>query len=425
MNDNNSPHAQKMGAYKRRETCRLCDSKNMTTFLDLGNVPLAGGFLSKEGIDAEEFYPLDVSFCNDCYLAEVLNIPSADKVFRRYFYFTSAIQTMRDHFAQYAQELAGSFLPPGKSFAVEIGSNDGVFLKPLQDLGIKCIGVDPATNVVEKARERGLNVINDYFTEAVATKIKNEYGAANAILTSNSFAHIDDMQEVMRGVKALLDDKGVLLVEVHYLGALIKEVQYDVIYHEHLDYYSALALSKFFKRYGMEIFDIKRTNIQGGSIRYYVRNIGKRDEPISNAVVEIIESEKAAGLDRVDTFLNFGKRVRGTKDSLMSLLEQLKSEKKRVVGYGASGRATTIMNYCGLDSKYLEYVIDDAPAKQGYYTPGTHLLIKAWDEADKPDYLLNFAWNFTNEVKERRKGYLLGGGKLIAPLPEVVVISQP
>ncbi len=415
-----------LGEFIHRENCRFCGSDEVVMFLNMGNVPLAGGFLAKNEIHNEKYYPLDLWFCKNCYLVQVMNVPNADKVFKRYFYFSSAIQTLSDHFSRYAKELSISFLPPGKSFAVEIGCNDGVFLKPLQELGIKCVGVDPAENVVAVAKQKGLTVVNNYFIEEVAKDIRNEYGMADAVLTSNSFAHIDDMDEVMRGIKVLLKDTGVLLIEVHYVRILLEQMQYDMIYHEHLSYYSLLTLEKFLKRYDMELFDVKETSIHGGSIRFYARNIGKRQEPVSETVTVLREKELKDKLDFVDTYLGFGERVNKTKGDLISLLERIKSENRKIVGYGASGRATIITNYCGIDSKYLEYVVDDSPAKVGYYMPGVHLPIKSWPSADygKPDYVLVFAWSFINEIMKKRDAYLVSGGKFILPLPEVKIIPD-
>lgn len=413
-----------LGSYNRRKACRLCGQEELIEFLDLGNIPLAGGFLTKEEIPFEKVYPLDLCFCQNCSLVQVPNAVSSDSVFRKYFYYSSAIESLVDHFAAYANELTRSYLPPGKSFAVEIGCNDGVLLKPLQDSGVKCVGVDPATNVVDYARSRGLNVIDDYFDEKVASEIRNTYGSADAILSSNSFAHIDDMVEVMKGVQTLLKKSGVLLIEVHYLGSLIEELQYDVFYHEHLNYYSMMALSRFFESFGMEIFDIKKTTIHGGSIRYYVRNIGEREEPISNAVRELKEYEQSRRLDSLSTYVKFAEDVQEARQNLVTTLEELKKRNKRIVGYGASGRATTLMSYCGIDSRFLDYVIDDAPAKQGHYTPGTHLLIRPWDEKESSriDYVLIFAWIWLEEIKKRRANYLRDGGRFIVPLPKVKIV---
>lgn len=418
--------AIRVGEHIHHTTCRLCHGPNIIKFLDLGYVPLAGGFLIEKEIPHEKLYPLEVYFCQDCTLVQVINAIPGEVLFRKYFYFSSAIKTLSDYFASFAKELADQLLVPGESFAVELGSNDGVLLKPLQDLGVKCLGVDPATNVVESARSLGINVVNDFFTEKVALEIRDKSGRADVILSSNSFAHIDDMTDVIKGVKALLKDDGVLIVEVHYVDTLIKEMQYDMIYHEHLNYYSMTSLSNFFRHFGMEIFDIRKIPIHAGSIRYYMRNIGRRTEPISEEAKQLLEYERVRKLSTLEPYVEFAEKVRNSRTSLIRLLDELKGQGNKIIGYGASGRATAIMNYCGIDSRYLDYIVDDAPAKHGYLTPGTHLPIKPWSatEVSKPNYVLVFAWSFMDEIKRKRIDFLRQGGKFIRPLPEVKIISE-
>lgn len=418
--------AIRVGEHIHRTSCRLCKSPNMAKFLDLGYVPSAGGFLRQDEISYEKFYPLEVYFCRDCSLVQVNNAIPNSLLFGKYFYFSSAIKTLVDHFAAFAQELTHQFLVPGKSFAVELGSNDGVLLKPLQDLGVKCTGVDPATNVAEFARSRGIDTINDFFTEKVALEIRDRFGQADVVLSSNSFAHIEDLFDVMKGVKALLKDDGVFIVEAHYVGTLVAEMQYDMIYHEHLNYYSMTSLSNFFRRFDMEIFHIRKIPIHAGSMRYYVRNVSRRTEPISKETRQLLNEEQNKRLGSLETYVRFAHEVESSRKALIKLLSELKGKGKRIAGYGASGRATAIMNYCGIDSQYLDYVVDDAPAKQGYFTPGTHLQIRPWSatEASKPDYVLVFAWSFIDEIKRKRIDFLNQGGRFIVPLPDVRIISQ-
>lgn len=388
---------------------------------------MAGAFLKPEEFASEKFYPLEIQFCRDCTLVQVNNAVPGEVLFQKnYFYFSSAIQTLVTHFGDFAKEMTQRFLRPGQSFAVEIGCNDGVLLKPLVGLGVRCLGVDPATNVVKSIGSPDIQVVNDFFTENVAIGIREQHGQADAVLSSFSFAHIDDMVDVMKGVKALLKDDGVFVFEVYYLGIVLEEMQYDMIYHEHMSYYSLMALEKFFARFGMEIFDLKRIPLRAGTIRFYARNSGKRAEPFSPSVEELRAYERRNKFDAVSTYMDYGDKVKKTRTDLLRLLDDLKRDGKRVIGYGASGRATTIMNFCGIDSRYLDFVVDDAPAKHGYCTPGTHVPIKPWsavEGAARPDYALVFAWSFIDEVKKKRSDYLRSGGKFIVPLPDVKVIS--
>lgn len=414
----------KLPGYSERETCRFCEGTDLSTILNFGDVPLAGAFLAEGDLDEEARYPLKVQFCRTCKLVQVTDLVSADVLFGNYFYFSSAIQTLREHFRNLANELAEKFSEPGNSLVVEIGCNDGVLLEPLNELGIECVGVDPASNVVASANPE-LRIVNDCFTETTAKNIYEERGGADVIVSSYSFAHIDDMLDVMRGVKVLLKEDGVLIVEVYYLGVLLDELQYDMIYHEHMSYYSLMALQWLFQRFGMEVFDVQRISLRAGTLRFYARNIGARDEPISPAVDDLQAYELERGMDREETYREFGERVHETKVDLIALLDDLKKRGERIIGYGASGRATVIMNYCNIGSQYLDFVVDDAPAKEGFYTPGTHLLIQPWSAAedDPPSYALLFAWSFIDEVKKRRASYLEEGGHFIVPLPSPEVVG--
>jgi methylation protein EvaC len=416
---------KRRGEYTHRERCRLCDSRNLVRFLDFGDVPLAGAFLRAEEISEERFYPLGIDFCEDCTLVQVSDVIPKEVLFKNYFYFSSAIRTLVEHFEAFAREMAERFALRQGSLVVELGCNDGVFLRPLQALGMRCVGIDPATNVVETIRDSGIAVVNDFFGAAVGEGVRAAHGAADAVVSSFSFAHIDDIADVMKGIKTLLKPDGIFVFEVYYLGIVLEELQYDMMYHEHMSYYSLASLEKFLERFGMEIFEVRRLPLRAGTIRYYARNIGRRKEPVSPSVAELREYERARGFDTVKTYLAYGDRVAKTRDDLMELLGRLRQEGRRIVGYGASGRATTIMAFCGIDGSHLDFVVDDAPAKHGLYTPGSHLPIKPWATAEEtwPEYALLFAWSFADEVKKRRLDYLERGGKFIVPLPDVRVVS--
>jgi len=419
-----------IGKFIRHDTCRFCQGRNLVDILDLGNVPLAGGFLKEKDFPHEQYYPLDLKLCRDCFLVQVGNVVPADILFNdNYFFFSSAIGTLIDHFEVFAHEIKERFLAGVDHPSVlEIGCNDGVLLRPLSSLGIKALGVDPATNVVKSLiNAEDFIVINDFFSEPLAYQIREKYGRFDAVLSSYSFAHIDDMVDIMKGVKCLLKDDGVLIVEIYYLGTLIDEMQYDMIYHEHMSYYSLTALTSFLQRFDMEIFDVKYIpGVRSGSVRFYAKNMGRRNERVSSAVTDMLQYEREKGFERVEAYSEYAARVNETRDQLVTLLDRLKHEGKSIIGYGASGRGTIIMNYCGIDGRYLDYVIDDAPAKHGFFTPGTHVPIKPWefeDESEYPDYIVLFAWAFTDEVVKKRHDYLKRGGKFIVPLPEVRIIS--
>jgi methylation protein EvaC len=408
--------------------CAFCQSKNLSDVINFGDFALAGGFLKKEQIPTEKKYPLVIVFCRDCYAVQVRDHIDPEVLFKTDFYFSSAIKTLRDHFTAYATEVVDRFLPdPKQAKVLEFGSNDGVLLKPLADQGVgTVIGVDPAQNIVEGIDDGRLKLVNDFFNAATADRITQEYGNVDMVMANNVFAHITDINGVTEGVYNVLGDEGVFVFEVHYLGKILEEMQYDFIYHEHIYYYSMLALENHLARHNMVIFDIKPISIHGGSIRYYA---AKKDSQhagaISDAVIELRKQELALGYDKAETYAQFASRVAEKKEALMSLLTDLKQQGNKIVGYGASGRANTIIQYCGITDEYVDYMIDDGPAKQGLYTPGSHLEIKdnSMLTTDKPDYAVLFAWAFYEEIAKKSGAYLEAGGKFIVPLPEVRVIG--
>jgi predicted TPR repeat methyltransferase len=419
---------QRLGESTRRTTCRFCEGTDLTTVLDFGNVPLAGAFLTEGQIAEEKRYPLQLQFCRRCTLVQVSDVIPKETLFQQnYFFHSSAIKTLVDHFQRLAREIHQTLNQDGRCLVVEIGCNDGVLLKPLLSLGVRCVGVDPATNVLEASGLPKDMLVNDFFTTAVASGISEKQGRARAIVSSYSFGHIDDMVEVMEGVDTLLADDGVFIFEIYYLGIMLDELQYDMIYHEHMSYYTLLSLGRFLERFGMEIFDLKRDPLRAGTIRFHARKTRSGNGPISEAVVALREYEAQRGLDRLETYVAFSDRVEASRKQLMTLLDRLKQEGRKIIGYGASGRASTIMNYCEIDSRHLEYVVDDAPAKHGMYTPGTHLPIRPWSAVEegpgRPDFALLFAWSFIEEVRAKRRRFLESGGRFIVPLPEVRVVA--
>ena len=407
--------------------CAFCDSKNLSKVIDFGSVALAGGFLRPEDFAAEGLYPLRVYFCENCYAVQVVDVIPADVLFSNYFYFSSSIGTLREHFKQYAKEVSSRFLEnPSKSVVLEFGCNDGVLLKPLADLGIgTVIGVDPAENVVATIEDSRINIVNNFFNEDVAEEIIERFGHIDLIMANNVFAHIPDIQGATRAISRALSEDGVFVFEVHYLGNVINEMQYDMIYHEHLYYYSLLSAQKHFERHGLMVFDVKFTSIHAGSIRFYVCKVGsKYSQLVSNEVRELEGRELEQGFDRYQTYRRYSDQVAHHKKQLIYLLEDLHKQGARVVGYGASGRANTIIQYCGINHHHIESIVDDAPAKWGFYTPGSHFEINSsalLDSENAPDYVLVFAWSFYKEISQKSTSYLAAGGKMILPLPKVSI----
>jgi methylation protein EvaC len=406
--------------------CSFCDSRDLGPVMDFGEVALAGGFLKPDAFAEEPRFRLRLQFCRNCLALQVVDHVPADVMFHDYFYFSSSIGTLRSHFQRYAVDVTRRFLSPAKASVLEFGCNDGVLLRPLADQGIcTVIGVDPATNVVTTINDPRIKVVNDYFTEAVAERVVAEHGPIDMIVANNVYAHIRDIQGTTRATHRALADDGVFVFEVHYLGKVIGDMQYDMVYHEHLYYYSLLSAENHFRRHGMKVFDVEPVPIHAGSMRFSVCKEGSRHaKNINPSVIALAENEREKGYDRYETFVHYSDTIAATRTALMTLLQRLRQEGKRIAGYGASGRANTMIQYCGITHVHLDYMIDDAPAKAGFFTPGSHFEIRSSEAlrgSDAPDYVLIFAWSFFDEIRRRNEDYLSRGGRMILPLPVLQV----
>jgi SAM-dependent methyltransferase len=416
-------------SYHKRSDCAFCGSHDLVSIMDFGRVALAGGFLKPPQFTSEETFPMELYFCQSCSMVQLLDIVDPAVLFKNYFYFSSAISSLREHFNDYATECVSRFLDPEHATVVEIGCNDGILLKPLANQGVHTvIGVDPATNILQTINDERITLVNDFFSTRVAEQIRQTHGKADMIVANNVYAHIPEIRDVTQGVKDLLKDDGVFVFEVHYLGKILGGLQYDMIYHEHLYYYSLIALINHFKRFDMVVFDVKPIPIHAGSMRYHVCHAKSRHaKQISSRVSALLDQELKAGYDKLETYVGFAKTINQRRDELMKLLTSLRREGKRVAGYGASGRANTIIQYCGITHDHMEYMIDDAPAKWGYCTPGSHFIIEPNSKlaSDHPDYLLVFAWGYFQEIAAKCNPYLRAGGQMIAPLPDIRVTYVP
>lgn len=414
----------------KNSRCAFCNSANLSIITDFGHMGLAGGFLTFDEINQESRYPMNLSFCLDCCAVQIIDKIDPDIMFKKgYFYFSSSIGTLRNHFRDYAAEVVHRFLSsPREAIVVEFGCNDGVLLSPLADLSVgRVIGVDPATNVLAKIDDSRVDVLNSYFDEICARSIVDQFGSADLILANNVFAHVNDINALTKAIDIALSEHGAFIFEVHYLGKIIEEMQYDMIYHEHIYYYSLLAIENHFNRYDMIVFDVKEVENHGGSVRFHVC---RRDSNLANPSPRLLQlraDEIAKGFGSISIFREFDKNINRQKSDLLRLLNDIKSQGKAVIGYGASGRANTMLQFCGIDSTLISYMVDDAPAKKGFYTPGSHLRIESKIPLGKeqmPDYVVVFAWTFLREICERNKDYLEAGGQFIVPLPDVKILNK-
>jgi SAM-dependent methyltransferase len=407
----------------RIKECRMCKSKNLYKFLDLGMHPPSDAFLKKEQLTLPEpKFPLDVFLCNNCGLVQLGFVVDPKLMFNKeYVYVTSVSKTHDKHFEQLAKEAVEKF-DPRDGLVIDIGGNDGTLLKHFKKFGCRVLNVDPS-GVAQLAIKSGIDTINDFFTEKIALKILKEKGKARIITATNVFAHIHDLDDVLRGVNLLLEDDGIFIIESPYLVDLIENIEFDTIYHEHLSYLSIRPLSNFFARFNMRIFDVKRTPVHGGSIRVFVeKKNGKWS--VTNAAPELIELEKRMGLNKIETYREFANKVEKLKVDLVTLLKELKNDGKMIVGNGAAAKGNTLLNYCQIGPDIIDYIVEINPIKQGLYTPGMHIPVVPPERVneDKPDYMLILPWNIKEDIMKQEQRVRRWGGKFIIPIPTPTIV---
>lgn len=408
----------KLGKFKKRGVCRFCKSRKLIKFLDFGYMPHAGNYLKPKEVGKESYYPLRIFYCMDCGLVQNLDIISSEILFKNYHYLSSV--SLSKHFQEYAEEVKKKFLNKN-SFIVEIGSNDGVLLLPLSKMGFKILGVDPAVNVGRIARKKSLDIIIDYFGVKVADSIINKNGKTDLILANNVLAHIDDMNNVFKGIGKLLKDDGVLIFEVHYFPDLLKRLQYDFFYGEHLSYYNLSTLIPFLNKYNLEIFDVKKMSIHSGSIRVYAKFKSNNKLKTKAGVLKLIKYEQGLGHVDENILKNFNLKIGKHRAEIKKLLLDIKKTGSRIVGYGAGGRANTFLCSCGINNDLLDYIVDESPERQGRFTPGTHIPIVSPEifRKDNVEYVLLLAWNYKKEIIDKEQAFAKNGGKFIVSFPNI------
>jgi 2-polyprenyl-3-methyl-5-hydroxy-6-metoxy-1,4-benzoquinol methylase len=405
--------------------CRVCGGEGLQEFLSLGETPLANQFLRKDQLNSREpRYPLEVAFCSRCGLVQLSHVVSPERMFRNYLYTSSMSRTLRYHFSQLATEAVQKFHLPKGAFVVDIGSNDGTLLKEFQAHGLRTLGIEPAANIAKMAEARKVETLNTFFTPEAASCVVETKGNADLITGTNVFAHVADLESFLRGIDRLLKETGIFLIEVPYLVDLLENTEFDTIYHEHLSYFAVRPLTVLFRKFRMEIQDIQRVPIHGGSIRVFVKR-SSNPLPISDSVEHFLSLEEERGLKSLKTYQAFAERVVTIKERLLHLLEDLKSEGNRIVGYGASAKGNTLLNYCGIGPETLDYIVDNIPLKQGLYTPGMHIPVLPEEKLreDQPDMALILAWNFAEEIMEKQQEYREKGGRFIVPIPDPRIIE--
>jgi SAM-dependent methyltransferase len=409
---------------KKSTFCRMCKGTNLKKFLDLGFHPPSDRFLSKKELkEPEEFFPLDVFVCSDCGLMQLEYIVSPQILYRQHYpYESSTTLGGRKHFYKMAQDIYREYALGQKSFVIDVGSNVGLLLSGFKEQGMRVLGIDPAPQIAEIANRNGIETIPEFFSSKIAHSIVRKKGKADVITATNVFAHIDDLDDFMEGVRVLLKPKGILVIEAPHALEFIKNLEYDTIYHEHLSYLAVKPLKKFFEKFGMSLFDVKRFDIHGGSLRYFVGRKGAY--PISPRVNKFIKLEEGERIFSLGRLRRFAKGVETHRKKLLKLLERLKKNGNRIAGISAPAKGNTLLNYCGIDNKILDYITEKSKIKIGLYTPGTHIAISPDSQLlrQKPDYGLILAWNFAEEIMANNDEFKKQGGKFIVPIPEPKVI---
>ncbi len=403
--------------------CRSCNA-SYEPFISFGPMPIANGFLLPEQFSKEYFFELAVGFCEKCGLAQLVNQPEREQMFNDHYAFYSSTSThMAQHFKEFAEDVMAHHVGGENPFVVEIGSNDGIMLHNFAARGIRHLGIEPSANVASVARERGINTVTQFFDEAVAQKIVGEYGQADAFLGANVFCHIPYFHSIAAGIKTLLKPSGVLMFEEPYMGDILQKTSYDQIYDEHVFFFTVQSVSNFFAEHGLEVFAVSPQNVHGGSMRYSLGHKGAH--PIEESVTRQRAWEQAQGLDRPETYQTLRQNIERSREALHGLLTDLHQQGKRVVGYGATSKSTTVTNYCGITPELVEFISDTTPIKQGKYSPGVHIPVRPYEEfmANYPDYALLFAWNHAAEIMNKEQNFGAAGGQWVMFVPRVEVLS--
>jgi methylation protein EvaC len=387
-------------------------------------MPIANGFLTPDQFASEYFFELKVVFCPTCTMVQLAEQPDREQMFNEtYAFFSSTSTRMAEHFREFAEEVMARYLSSTDPFVVELGSNDGIMLQNFQKRGVRHLGIEPSANVAEAARKKGIKTICKFFDAQLAGEIIAENGQADAILGANVMCHIPYLHSVVAGMKSLLKPDGVVMFEDPYLGDIVQKTSYDQIYDEHAFYFSISSLSYLFDKHDMEIVDVIPQDVHGGSMRYVISHKGRRQP--SEAVQKQRSVEKQLGLDKFETFDHLRRNIEQSRDKLTELLQNLKSEGKRVIGYGATSKSTTVTNYCNITPELVEFISDTTPIKQNKFSPGTHIPVRPHSEfeANYPDYALLFAWNHAAEIMAKEQQFQSADGRWIVYVPEVQVLQ--
>ena len=404
--------------------CRICDHA-YEPVVSFGPMPLANGFLSADQFADEYLFDLAAAYCPHCGMFQLIEQPAPERMFNnQYAFYSGTSRSMAQHFQRLAEQVEQDYLSAPDPLVVELGSNDGILLQYFARQGRRHVGVEPSRNVAEVARQKGITVWGEFFDEALARRIVAAHGQADVILAANVMCHISNLHSVVAGFKSLLKPEGVVIFEDPYLGDVIAHTTYDQIYDEHVFLFSVLSIKFLFEQHGLELFNIEPQPTHGGSMRYFFGHAGRR--PTSERVAQQIRLEQALGLSELATYARFQGNCELFRARLRRLLEGVRRQGKRVVGYAATSKSTTLLNYCGITSKEIEFISDTTPIKQGKFSPGMHIPVHPPEKfrAAYPDYALLFAYNHRIEIMAKEQVFGDSGGRWIVYAPEIQILQQ-
>ena len=407
----------------KKFTCRSCGGSDLNLFLNLGTTPLADRLITEETLrKPEPRFRLEIAFCPACTLVQILETVSPELLFcEDYPYYSSFSPMILENATRNALSIMQTRELRPDSLVVELASNDGYLLKNYVEKKIPVLGIDPAEGPVKTAVQNQIPTIHAFFNKALAYKLIKEGKRADVIHANNVLAHVKDINDFVAGIRVLLKPNGIAVIEVPYLKNLIEKNEFDTIYHEHLCYFSISALVQLFERHSLYLNDVKPLSIHGGSVRLYV----SQRKHLGESVLSMVEVEKRLEMDRIIYYQDFSQKVETLKKDLIRLLREIKSNGKRIAAYGAAAKGATLINYTGIGTDLVDFVVDQNFHKHGCYMPGKHIKIygieKLYDEM--PDYLLLLAWNFVDEIYEQQTEFREKGGRFIVPIPEPKILD--
>ena len=404
--------------------CRFCDTSLSAVFLDLGNQPSANRFLTKEQAEGEDepLFPLTVRVCSECFLVQLEDTHKPEEIFTsEYVYYSSYAGSWVDHARRYTEKVVDTLSLDSESFVVEIGSNDGYLLQHLVGTGIRCLGIDPVAELADAAKGRGVETLVDFFNSVVGAQVAATHGKADLIVGNNVFAHVPTVNDFVAGIATLLAPDGIVTLEFPHLARLIKDMQFDTIYDEHVFYFSLGTARRVLRRHGLEIFNVEKLPTHGGSLRIYGRHQESSDLAITDLVERVLADEAAADLDSIDGYKGFGEKSERIRRDFLEFVDNERTVNSSIAAFGAAAKGNTFLNYCGVGRGVIEFVADDTPAKQGKFLPGTHIPVLPATKISetKPDVILILPWNVADEIREKLAYTHKWGARLVTCIPKI------